>query len=158
MEIRAGRLRTILEIDGDEDPTLEDLRHDGHLEARCAYGSLVDGSQVLPARSDVYAYNGDKFVLSNREFPEEARKYITEAEAYLAKRAKGEKTDDFDNSVESAKRQDANAPRVWYNLGACYAVTGQAEKAERCYHKAEQFLPLCDSPSFLLTRAIITTG
>lgn len=141
VEIRSGRLRTILYIEGDENPTLEDLRHDGHLEARCKYGGMVDGDVVLPVRSDIYVFNGDEFVLANREFPEIAQNYITKAEAYLAKRAKrakvGTTRDDWDENA--AKREDGNAPRVWYYLGDCYALIGQTDRAERCYQKAELF-------------------
>ena len=76
LTVQNGRLKTLLIATGSAPLWLDDLDHNGSYEVRNEYEIGVSMSHALQPRwNDVYAFDGDRYQLANRRFPEAFREW-----------------------------------------------------------------------------------
>ena len=98
----------------------KDLRHDGTyvIQKGWSTGRMECHIWVI-VRPDIYAFNGEKYVIADAEFPAAFREYIAEAEGQM--------------------REHPTDYELLYNLADLYAVTGKHRKSEHYYRLAETY-------------------
>ena len=117
LEWRGSRFRSLLSLHSNWPCWIEDHKQDGRWIIRNDYETGIDLSHSdMPHRCDFYAFNSDRYVFADTDYPGDFKDYIEEAAARLA-----EHPNDYD---------------LCYNLYYLYRITGKRAQSERCYRDA----------------------
>ena len=117
-EVNRRSLRSLLSAYSGAPLAMVDLQHNGRYQARTGHTmSPMVAHGDMPHPPHYYAYNGDKYVLADRDYPEAYNDFLARAQNALK-----DHPDDF---------------CLFYGIGYAYDIQKSKARANGYYHRAE---------------------